>query len=140
VTDGAGLVGRVLHADSETSVVLLAVDPGSGVGARDVRTGEAGVATGLGTDGFKFRPLNPKAKLKVGDELDTGPSGSSSFVPGLAIGRISAVRAASDGGTAALVTPTTTPTALDLVGVIQHGAQHGQARAAMRPAQQAGRR
>ena len=44
VTDGAGLVGRVLHADASTSVVLLAADPGSGVGVRDVRTGEIGVA------------------------------------------------------------------------------------------------
>src|SRR5579875_1864416 len=54
VTDGDGLVGRVLHADSSSSVVLLAADPGSGVGARDLRTGEIGVVSGAGADGFTF--------------------------------------------------------------------------------------
>ena len=92
---------------------------GSGVGARDLRTGQVGVATGVGADGFKFRPLNPKAKLRVGDQLDTGPSGSSSYVAGLAVGTITAVRVgdrrhhARDSST-----PTSSPTALDLVGVI----------------------
>ncbi|MCU1658453.1 MAG: rod shape-determining protein MreC, partial [Pseudonocardiales bacterium] len=64
VTDGAGLVGRVLHADASTCVVLLAADPGSGVGVRDTRTGEVGVATGRGSGGFTFVPLNPGAEVK----------------------------------------------------------------------------
>src|SRR3954454_12152811 len=32
IPDGAGLVGRVLHADADSCTVLLAADPGSGVG------------------------------------------------------------------------------------------------------------
>src|SRR5262249_39705460 len=115
VTDGRGLVGRVVHADGSTSVVLLAIDPDSGVGARDTRTGQVGVATGIGLSGFRFRPLDPRATLRVGDELQTGPSGSSSFVAGLSVGTISAVRTATDGSTVATVVPTTQAGDLDLV-------------------------
>jgi rod shape-determining protein MreC len=118
VTDGAGLVGRVLHADRSTSTVLLAADPGSGVGARDLRSGELGVVTGHGTAGFVFVPLNPQASVQTGDLLLTGPSRSSSFVGNLAIGTVSAVE--SSGGTVrATVRPAVSPTSLDLVGVLR---------------------
>jgi rod shape-determining protein MreC len=133
VTDGDGLVGRVVHADASTCVVLLAVDPGSGVGARDVRGGQVGVATGAGRTGFSFRPLDPRAKLQVGDQLSTGPSGSSSFVAGLAIGTVSAVRVSADGSTVAVVAPAVAPSDLDLVGVILVGGQTGTTRAPLNP-------
>jgi rod shape-determining protein MreC len=118
VTDGAGLVGRVLHADSASSVVLLAADPGSGVGARDLRTGEIGVATGNGTAGFTFAPLRPDASVKVGDRLVTGPTGASSYVAGVSIGTVTAVRSSADGTSRASVRPTASPTAVDVVAVI----------------------
>ena len=118
VTDGAGLVGRVLHADSATSIVLLAADPGSGVGVRDLRTGEIGVATGRGADGFSFAPLNPDAVIKVGDQLATGPNGASSYVAGILVGTVRSVRTSTDGTTRASVRPTASPTAVDLVGVV----------------------
>lgn len=124
VTDGNGLVGRVLHADSSSAVVLLAVDPGSGVGVRDLRTGQLGVVTGDGLDGFAFRPLDPAARIRVGDRLATGPAGASSYAPGLSVGTVRSVRASADGTTIAAVSPTVSPTALDVVGVIitDHGA------------------
>lgn len=122
VTDGAGLVGRVLHADTHSSIVLLAADPDSGVGVRDTRTGEIGVATGNRSKGFVFQPLDPDATVKVGDRLITGPSGSSSYVAGLSVGTVTAVRAASDGSTHATVRPTSSPTAVDLVGLITQAA------------------
>lgn len=133
VTDGNGLVGRVLHADANTSTVLLAADPGSGVGVRDLRTGEVGLATGAGTDGFSFVPLNPKAAVHVGDRLSTGPTGSTSFVPGLSVGTISAVHASSDGTVKATVKATTSPTAVDLVGVILLGGHNEPTRPALQP-------
>lgn len=118
VTDGSGLVGRVLHADGSTSTVLLAADPGSGVGARDARSGQVGVVTGRGTDGFVFVPLDPQASIRAGDLLLTGPSRASSFVDNLAIGTVGAVR--TSGGTVrASVTPAVSPTSLDLVGVLR---------------------
>jgi len=92
VTDGAGLVGRVLHADASSCVVLLGADPGSGVGVRDLRTGQVGVATGRGSHGFTFVPLDPNAVIRVGDRLATGPTGSTSFVGGLAVGAVSGGR------------------------------------------------
>jgi rod shape-determining protein MreC len=118
VTDGAGLVGRVLHADKSSSVVLLAADPGSGVGVRDLRTGELGIVTGAGADGFTFAPLSPDAQIKVGDRLATGPNGATSYVAGVLVGTVRAVRSAADGTTSAAVTPTAAPTAVDLVAVI----------------------
>lgn len=125
VTDGHGLVGRVLHADPFSCLVLLAADPGSGAGARDVRTGQVGLATGAGLAGFRFAPLDPHATVRVGDELVTGPANASSFVPGLAVGTVSRVRAAPDGTTTVTVRPTVSPSALDVVGVILDEAAGG---------------
>jgi rod shape-determining protein MreC len=133
VTDGNGLVGRVLHADANSSVILLAADPGSGVGARDLRTGEIGLATGAGTGGFTFVPLNPKASIHVGDPLSTGPTGSTSFVSGLAIGTVSGVHASLDGTIRATVKAATSPTSVDLVGVILVGGHDEPTRPALHP-------
>jgi rod shape-determining protein MreC len=118
VTDGDGLVGRILHADADTSVVLLAADPGSGVGVRDGRNGQLGVATGAGSAGFSLSPLDPRADLKVGDELQSGPAGQSTYVAGLPVGTITSVHVSADGTTVATVKPATSPTAIDVVGVI----------------------
>lgn len=118
VTDGAGLVGRVLHVSPSTSVVLLAADPGSGVGVRDVRSGELGIATGRGSDGFSFVPLRDGASVKVGDRLVTGPNGASSFVAGIDFGTVTSVRSAADGSLSAGVRATASPTAVDIVAVI----------------------
>jgi rod shape-determining protein MreC len=137
VTDGNGLVGRVLTADPSTSVVLLAADPGSGVGARDLATGDVGVATGSGASGFTFVPLNPAAVLHVGDRLVTGPSGATSFVSNLALGTVASVRSGGDGAVRAAIRPATSPTALDLVGVILIGGQPGTDRPALDPSAQA---
>ena len=139
VTDGFGLVGRVLHADAATSVVLLAADPGSGVGARDVRNGEIGTVTGAGSGGFTYVPLDPRAQLRVGDALETGPAKATSYVPGLAIGTISAVRTSTDGTVRATVTPAAKPTSLDLVGVILVGG-HSESRPPLQPTSLAGSR
>lgn len=133
VTDGSGLVGRVLHADSDSSVVLLAADPGSGVGVRDLRSGEIGVASGAGADGFVFVPLSPTARIKVGDRLVSGPSGSSSYIAGLSVGTVSAVRTSADGTVRAAVTPTTSPTAVDLLAVILDPGTTVAGRAPLRP-------
>jgi rod shape-determining protein MreC len=133
VTDGYGLVGRVLHADRSSSVVLLAADPGSGVGVRDLRTGEIGVARGEGTDGFTFTPLSPDAKINVGDHIATGPSTSSSFVPGIAIGVVTAVRDSADGTVTAMVDSIVSPSGVDIVGVIVKRGHPPASRDAIKP-------
>jgi rod shape-determining protein MreC len=133
VTDGAGLVGRVLHVDESSSVVLLAADGDSGVGVRDERSGEVGIATGRGSAGFRFVALNPDASVRVGDVLVTGPTGATSYVPGLPVGTVRAIRSDGDGTRAALVTPVAVPTQLDLVGVILTGGQREAGGAALQP-------
>lgn len=133
VTDGGGLVGRVLHADRDTSVVLLAADPGSGVGSRDLRSGQVGIATGEGRAGFTFVPLDPEAVVRVGDQLVTGPLGSTSYVAGLAVGTVTAVRTSADGTVRATVRPIAPPSGLDLVGVLLTGDAAGGSRAALEP-------
>ena len=125
VTDGAALLGRVLHADDSSCVVLLAADPDSGVGVRDTRTGEIGVATGAGPGGFGFRPLNPAAKIEVGDRLVTGPTGSTSYAPGLRLGTVRSVRTSADGTITANVRPAVSATAVELVAVILDTGTHG---------------
>jgi rod shape-determining protein MreC len=137
VTDGAGLVGRVLRADASSCVVLLAADPGAGVGARDVRTGQVGIATGRGPAGFTFVPLDPNAVIRVGDKLATGPTGSTSFVAGLAVGSVTSLRTSADGTNSATVRPAVSPTSLDLVGVILVGGQPMTPRPALIPSTQA---
>lgn len=139
VTDGAGLVGRVLNADPSSCVVLLAADPGSGVGVRDLSTGQVGIASGRGSGGFTFAALDPNAVVRVGDTLSTGPTGSTSFVGGLAVGTVSSVRTSADGTARATVTPTVSPSGLDLVGVILLGGPSPAPRAALTPAPQAQR-
>ena len=121
VTDGNGLVGRVLHADRSSSVVLLAADARSGVGVRDTRSGEVGVASGAGTAGYRFVPMNPQARPRVGDALITGPVGATSFVAGISVGTVTAVRTAGDGSVTAQVKPASVVSQLDLVGVILVG-------------------
>lgn len=134
VTDGAGLVGRVLHADPDSAVVLLAADPGSGVGVRDARNGEVGVATGAGTDGFVFVPLKPDASVKVGDRLGTGPTGSTRYVAGMSVGTVTAVRTSADGTVRATVRPAAAPTTVDLVAVVLDGGTSDAGRSPLRPA------
>ncbi|MBV9592406.1 MAG: rod shape-determining protein MreC [Actinobacteria bacterium] len=133
VTDGSAVVGRIIHVDSSSSVVLLAADPGSGIGVRDTRTGQLAVATGAGTAGFTLVPLDPSADLKVGDQLQTGPAGQSTYAAGLLVGTVIAVRASGDGTTQAALRAATSPTALDLVGVILHGGPNSAPRAVITP-------
>lgn len=135
VTDGYGLVGRVLKADRSTCTVLLAVDPASGVGVRDLRNGELAVATGTGSAGFTVRPLRPGVRLAVGDRLVTGPAGSSTYVAGLAVGTVRSVRL-SGGTSTGAVTPATSPTALDVVGLVLRAGDRAQDVTAARPALQ----
>jgi rod shape-determining protein MreC len=123
VTSSAGLVGRVLRADSSTSVVLLAVDPGSGVGVRDARSGELALATGAGTSGFVLSPLSPTADLKPGDQLETGPAGSSTYVAGIILGTVASVHTSTTAAITATARAAIKATTLDLVGVVIGGAR-----------------
>ena len=115
VVSGDGLVGRTLRVGPTTSTVLLVTDPGFTVGARLTREGTVGLATGTG-GGLRYE-LVEGGRVEVGDALLT--TGSDTFVPGVQIGRVTAV---ATGGRALVTTTVVEPFArlssLDLVGVV----------------------
>lgn len=115
VVDGDGLLGRTVRVSPFTSTVLLLTDPGFTVGARLTREGTVGLASGDG-DGLVLS-LVEGGRVDEGDALLT--TGSQTFVPGVPVGRVTAV----DPGGPALVTtahvqPFVDVSSLDLVGVV----------------------
>jgi rod shape-determining protein MreC len=118
VTDGFGLVGRVVAVYPTSSVVLLAADPTSGVGVRDVRSGQLLLATGKGSAGLAARPLADRVDVRVGDRLVTGPAGQTTYAPGIDVGVVTAVRTGAGGTVSVQLRPSAGQTALDLVGVV----------------------
>jgi rod shape-determining protein MreC len=138
VIAGAGLVGRVVRVAPTSSTVLLAADPGSGVGVRDQRNGQLGVVTGQGSGGFSFRPLDPNAAPRVGDVLVSGPARTSTYVPDLTVGIVSLVETAPTGAVTAAVKAAVAPTSLDIVGVVLVGGASGP-RPPLRPGESADR-
>jgi rod shape-determining protein MreC len=119
VIDSDGLVGRVKEVGDTSSVVILAVDPGSAVGVRVVGGNALGVAAGNGLGPLAYSPLDPATRLKVGDRLVTGPYGGSTYVAGLPVGQVSAV--SGDPGAPAreaTITPYVSFARLDLVGIV----------------------
>jgi rod shape-determining protein MreC len=125
VIAGPSLVGRVVRVAGTSATVLLAADPGSGVGVRDQRDGRLGVVTGQGSGGFVFRPLDPNAAPRVGDVLVSGPARTSTYVPGLTVGTVTSVETAPTGAVTAAVTAAVAPASLDIVGVVLIGGGSG---------------
>jgi len=132
VTDGLGLVGRVVAVYSTTSVVLLAADPTSGVGVRDTRSGALLLATGTGSGQLSARALEDRVDVRVGDRLVTGPAGKTTYAAGVAVGVVTSVTTAADGTVSARARPAASQFGLDLVGIILQ-TPRGTARSALDP-------
>lgn len=115
VIGGGGLVGRTVRVGPFTSTVLLLTDPGSTVGARLAEEGTLGLATGTGS-GLAYEVVEG-GRVQVGDGLLT--TGAGTYVPGVPVGRVTAV---DTGGSALVATAQVEPyldvASLDLVGVI----------------------
>jgi len=133
VTDGLGLVGRVVAVYSTTSVVLLAADPTSAVGVRNVRSGALLLATGGGSGPLRASALADRADVRVGDRLVTGPAGKTTYAAGVAVGVVTSVTTAADGTVSARVRPAAAQFGLDLVGIILQ-TPRGTARLPLEPA------
>jgi rod shape-determining protein MreC len=118
VSDGFGLVGRVVTVHSTTSAVLLAADPTAGVGVRDTRSGELLLATGNGSHGLTATPLDDDVDVKAGDHLVTGPVGQTTFVNGIEVGVVTKVSRTLAGTIVATVRPTAPQAGLDLLGIV----------------------
>jgi rod shape-determining protein MreC len=118
VTNGFGLVGRVVRVDQASSVVLLIADAASGVGVRDTRSGSLLLATGAGQKGLTASALDDQADVKVGDHLVSGPAGDTTFVAGVEVGVVTAVTRRVSGELAVTLRTTAPQSGLDLVGVV----------------------
>lgn len=119
VVNGDGLVGRIKRVYSVTSVVVLAVDPGSTVGVRQEGSGMLGLVTGNGLSPLTYEPLDPQSQIKVGDRLVTGPYGGSTYVSGIPVGEVTQVHSdRGSGTTTAQVRTYARMASLDLVGVV----------------------
>lgn len=132
VTDGAGLVGRVVAVHATTSVVLLTADPESGVGVRDTRTGGLLLAAGAGNRGVTATPLDGRSDVRAGDHLVTGPAGQTTYAHGIDLGVVSSVSRSATGSLVATVRPSAGQQGLDLVGIVLNGPRVA-ARAALVP-------
>jgi len=132
VTDGLGLVGRVVAVHATTSVVLLAADPTSGVGVRDARSGTLLLAAGGGSGPLTAGSLADGADVRVGDRLVTGPAGKTTYAAGLAVGVVTSVHTAADGTVSVRLRPVSRQAGLDLVGIIL-SEPRGTARPALEP-------
>lgn len=116
VVSGAGLVGRTVRVGRSTSVVLLLDDPGFGVGSRLAREGTLGLSQGAGAGRVVYTQVEG-GQVEPGDVVLT--TGSDTFVPGVPIGQVDAVRSTAGGLTsAAEVEPYVSTSSLDLVAVL----------------------
>jgi rod shape-determining protein MreC len=119
VVNGEGLVGRVKQVSAGSSVIVLAVDPGSSVGVRLGGSNQLAVASGNGLGPLTVTPLDPQTRIKVGDRLVSGPYGASTYVAGIPVGEVTAV---SGDPSAPVRDATVRPYArfgsLDLVGIV----------------------
>lgn len=125
VFDSDGLIGRVIQAGPATATVQLVTSPSASVGARlagsrEVGMVEGGVWDGPGRGLLRLSLLNPEAAVRVGDRVVTlGSPNLRPYAPGVPIGSVVSVQAASGGPTrTAFVRPFARFTALDLVTVV----------------------
>jgi rod shape-determining protein MreC len=94
VMNGNGLVGKIIAVGPTTATVQLVTDDDSVVGARLVKTGDAGALQGTGQAGESIlRLLDPTSPVKEGDQLVTfGSPDGKPYVAGLPLGTVTGMR------------------------------------------------
>lgn len=94
VMNGNGLVGKIVAVGPTTATVQLVTDDDSVVGARLVKTGDAGALQGTGQPGESIlRLLDPTSPVKEGDQLVTfGSPDGKPYVAGLPLGTVTGMR------------------------------------------------
>jgi rod shape-determining protein MreC len=121
VVAGTGLVGTVVQVTNDFSVASLIIDPNVKVGVRLAGSAEIGYLTGTGElDELNFQLFDPYARMPLGATiLSWGSDTGKPYMPGLPIGRITAV----DGSLGQLnrvgyVRPNVDVSNLEIVGVV----------------------
>lgn len=121
VMNGNGLVGKIIAVGPTTATVQLVTDDDSVVGARLVKTGDAGALQGTGQAGESIlRLLDPTSPVKEGDQLVTfGSPDGKPYVAGLPLGTVTGIRGEpGQADRVAIVAPAARMSALDVVGVV----------------------
>ena len=117
VINSDGLVGSTVRVGTSTSVVRLACDPTSHIGARLEGSQALGKVDGEQPDRLLFTLYDAGQRLQEGDRLVT--FGSADYAPGVPIGTVARLR---DGGSGlarlAEIRPFVSFGTLDLVGVV----------------------
>ena len=89
VVAGAGLVGRVVQASRQRSVVLLLTDPNFKVGVRLASTGDTGVARGNGPNrALGVELLEGSSVAAIKEVVVTSGLQQSAFPPGIPVGYV----------------------------------------------------
>jgi len=92
VISGNGLVGVVKEVFSTSAIVMLATDPAFKLGVRIAGSQQIGILSGLGSSSANVELLDNQTTIKVGDILlARGSINNSPFVPGVPVGRVTAV-------------------------------------------------
>ena len=92
VISGSGLVGVVKEVFTNSALVMLATDPAFKVGVRIAGTQQIGILGGLGSSSANLQLLDNQTTIKVGDILlARGSINDRPFVPGVPVGRVTAV-------------------------------------------------
>jgi rod shape-determining protein MreC len=120
VVSGAGLVGSVIAAGQDTSVVQLITDQRSDVGVR-FGTGNVAVAQGQGEgDPLQLEDLSETSATSPGALVVTSGLDVAAYPAGIPVGTVSSVRHPGGSLTSeVLVTPLVNVSALQYVAVLQ---------------------
>lgn len=119
VVSGEGLVGHVINVTSNTSVVLLVLDPDSFVDGRLSSSGVTGGVQGERNQDLQMSLVPPETKVFPGEQVVTSGYQAGLYPPEIPIGSVSHVYI-QDGGLNKLITirPAVDFSALEIVLVV----------------------
>ena len=119
VVSGDGLVGHVVSVTSNTSIVLLVLDPDSFVDGRLSSSGVTGGVQGERNKDLQMSLVPPDTKVFPGEQVVTSGYQSGLYPPEIPIGSVSHVYI-QDGGLNKLITirPAVDFSALEIVLVV----------------------
>ena len=99
IVDADGVVGRVVEAQGDSSLVLLVTDPDSRIAAMVERSRETGLLVGRGAGACQLLYLDPDADVREQDRVLTAGLGGA-FPKGLLLGVVEHVTRDQVSGTA----------------------------------------
>ena len=119
VTDGAGLVGRVLHADARLAASCCSPPiPARASACATPAPARSAWPPARGRTGSRFAPLDPDARGQGRRPARHRPDRASSYVAGLPVGTVTRCARRPTARCAPRCGRPRHPTAVDLVGVI----------------------